>query len=155
TTDYFGKITPDRLKIQNGVIFFKADGRKRCKLGVPPQRAKSVAGSYDAENHILTLIQFNKPKGPQKYINQLWKIQKHPFQGDVINSYNDGPLEDGSQIGPFYELETSSPAAFLSPGESIVHIHRTFHFVGDESQLDQISQAVLGVTIQQIKKAFK
>jgi len=103
----------------------------------------------------LTLIQFNKPKGPQKYINQLWKIQKHPFQGDVINSYNDGPLEDGSQIGPFYELETSSPAAFLSPGESIVHIHRTFHFVGDESQLDQISQAVLGVTIQQIKKAFK
>ncbi len=155
TTDYFGKITPDRLKIENGVIFFKADGRKRCKLGVPPKRAKSVVGSYDAENGVLTIIQFNKPEGISNYINQLWKIQENPFEGDVVNSYNDGPLEDGSQIGPFYELETSSPAAFLSSGESIIHVHRTFHFVGDELQLGQISKAVLGVDVQVIRSVFK
>ncbi len=155
TTDYFGEISPDRLKIQNGIIFFKADGRKRCKLGVSPQRAKSVMGSYDAQNGVLTIIQFNKPEGVANYVNELWKIQKNPFNGDVANSYNDGPLENGSQIGPFYELETSSPAAFLSPGESILHVHRTFHFLGRESQLDQISRAVLGVGIQKIKSAFE
>ena len=155
TTDYFGKITPDRLKIKNGIIFFKADGKKRCKLGVPAKRAKSVAGSYDEENGVLTIIQYNKPEGKSDYINQLWKIQKSPFAGDVVNAYNDGPLEDGSQIGPFYEMETSSPAAFLSPGGKITHLHRTFHFEGDESQLDKISKAVLGVSIKTIKLAFK
>ena len=33
-------------------------------------------------------------------------------------------------LGPFYELETSSPALALAPGESAEHVHRTLHFLG-------------------------
>ena len=54
----------------------------------------------------------------------------------MINSYNDGPTEDGGKpLGPFYELETSSPALSLNAGESGTHIQRTFHFEGKEVDL--------------------
>ena len=62
----------------------------------------------------------NKP-----YLNQEWNIIKPPFSGDAVNAYNDGPLADGSQMGPFYEIETVSPAAFLKPGESIRNVEPT------------------------------
>lgn len=55
TTDYFGEIPPERIKIQNGVLLFKADGKSRGKLGISPQRAMPVAGSYDADAGVLTL----------------------------------------------------------------------------------------------------
>ena len=55
------------------------------------------------------------------------RSRMNPYSGDALNSYNDGPLEDGSQMGPFYELETSSPAAALKPGESITHSQITIH----------------------------
>ena len=103
---------------------------------------------------MLTILQFNKPAASSGYINQLWEIQKEPFKGDVINSYNDGPLANGTQMGPFYEIESSSPAAFLAPGESLTHTQRIFHFVGDESKLSLISAKILGVSIDQIKSAF-
>ncbi|MDG2385208.1 MAG: hypothetical protein P8N76_26290 [Pirellulaceae bacterium] len=49
----------------------------------------------------------------------MWKLQDQPYAGDVINSYNDGPLELGKPgLGPFYELETSSRAAALGPGKA-------------------------------------
>ena len=44
------------------------------------------------------------------YLNQEWNLDGDPFIGDAVNAYNDGPLEDGSQMGPFYELESVSPA---------------------------------------------
>jgi len=73
----------------------------------------------------------------------------------VINSYNDGPPEPGAKpLGPFYELETSSPAAALAAGESILHTHRTFHLTGDEAALDHVAKALLGVTIDEIKAAL-
>jgi hypothetical protein len=74
----------------------------------------------------------------------------------VANSYNDGPSKPGGpQMGQFYELESSSPAAALAPGESLTHVHRTFHFVGTEEDLDKIAKAVLGVGIDEIKKALQ
>jgi hypothetical protein len=155
TTNYFGEIPADRIKIDNGILFFKVDGKHRSKLGLSEKRAKTFAGSYDASHQMLTILQFNKPAAGAEYINQLWEIQKEPFKGDVINSYNDGPLADGSQMGPFYEIESSSPAAFLAPGESLTHTQRIFHFVGDEAKLTLISGKVLGVSIDQIKSAFK
>ena len=72
-----------------------------------------------------------------------------------MNAYNDGPLEDGSQMGPFYEIESSSPAAFLAPGGKIIHKHNIFHFTGSENDLSKIAKSVLGVDIMEIKAAFK
>jgi hypothetical protein len=156
TDDYFGKVENDRLKIMDGMIYFKGDGKKRGKIGVSPQRALPVAGSYDANNQVLTIINYTLPEGETSYVNSLWEEQQEePFKGDALNSYNDGPLEDGSQMGPFYELETSSPAANLKPDESLTHVHKTFHIQGDESLLNEITLKVFGVSIKEIKTALK
>jgi hypothetical protein len=151
---YFGKISGERLKISGNQIFFKADGKSRGKIGIPPLRAKGVMGSYDSENKILTLLICRLPEGKTDYVNSSWQIQDNPFSGDALNSYNDGPLADGSQMGPFYELETSSQAADLKPGESLSHIQFTLHLTGDLKRLDEISRKVLGVSLDEISNAF-
>jgi hypothetical protein len=152
---YFGKVPEERLVVKDGVMFFSADGQYRSKIGLTPQRAKNIAGSYDAVNNVLTLVQYSKPANAVDYVNSMWQLQDQPFRGDVINSYNDGPASPGAKpMGPFYELETSSPAAALPPGGSIVHIHRTFHFRGSEAQLDPIAKATLGTTLLEIKSAL-
>ena len=154
TTDYFGKIPPDRLKYGKGVILFKADGKMRGKIGIPPFRAKNVAGSYDSQNNVLTIIQYDiDPKGT--YLNQEWRTDRDPFSGDAVNAYNDGPLADKTQMGPFFELESVSPAAFLKPQEAMSHTHSVFHFTGDKAELNQIAVKVLGISLQDIQAAFK
>src|SRR5699024_5182966 len=40
TTAYFGDISHKRMRIKDGVIYFKMDGKKRRKLGVSAQRSK-------------------------------------------------------------------------------------------------------------------
>ena len=153
---YFGKVPVDRLVIAKNALFFKGDGQYRGKIGLSPKRAKSVLGSYDAANKVLTIVQYTKPEGVVEYVNSMWEIQKEPFHGDTINSYNDGPPKPGVKpLGPFYELETSSPAAALEPGKTLEHVHRTFHLQGEEQELDGIARSVLGVGVDEIKKAFK
>jgi hypothetical protein len=153
---YFGKVPADRLVVQDGVLYFSGDGKYRSKIGLSPRRAKMVLGSYDAVNGVLTVVQYNKPADVADYVNSMWQIQDQPYRGDVVNSYNDGPTSPGGKpLGPFYELETSSPAAALAPGESILHTHRTYHFAGSAVQLDPIAQATLGVTIAQIRAALR
>ena len=66
-----------------------------------------------------------------------------------MNSYNDGPV-DIKQMGKFYEIESSSPAAALSPGETIQHVHRTIHLKGSKERLNIISQKILGVNVDAI-----
>ncbi|HPO14282.1 MAG TPA: hypothetical protein PLI09_12630 [Candidatus Hydrogenedentes bacterium] len=153
---YFGKVPADRLVVKDDVLFFSGDGKYRSKIGLSPLRAKTFAGSYDEGNKVLTLVQYTKPKGATDYVNSMWEMQKEPFAGDVVNSYNDGPPEPGKKpLGPFYELETSSPAAALAPKASLSHVHRTFHFQGAENDLDALAQATLGVSLADIKAAFK
>jgi len=154
TTDYFGQIPPDRVKYNNGILTFKADGKSRGKLGMPPGRTKKLAGSYDAENNVLTIALFDvDPKAT--YLNQEWRTDRDPFVGDAVNAYNDGPLKDGTQMGPFYEIESVSPAAFLKPKEGLTHKHSVFHFTGDKDELNQIALKTLGISLQDIQAAFK
>ena len=123
---YFGKVPPDRLVVKDAAILFRADGQYRSKIGLSPSRALSIAGSYDAARHVLTLVQFTRQADAHDYVNSMWEIQREPFKGDTLNSYNDGPVAPGQPpLGPFYELETSSPALALAPGEHYTHTHRT------------------------------
>ena len=151
--DYFGKIPADRLKIdhEKGVLYFCADGDDRGKIGLSKQRACEFLGSYDAAHNILTIVKYTPGKPDSEYANAAWEIQKEPFTGDVVNAYNDGIPGPGlEKMGPFYELESSSPAAFLKPGESMTHIHSTFHFSGPKEELDRIARKTLGVSIGDI-----
>jgi hypothetical protein len=154
--DYFGKVPADRLVDKNGYLVFRADGEMRTKIGLSPQRAKDVLGSWDPSRSLLTIVQYNKPDGETDYVNSQWGAkQDDPFAGDVVNSYNDGPPEPGKRaMGPFYEIETSSPALELAPGGSYTHIHRTFHFTGPKEELQKIAKAVLGVELADIEKAL-
>ena len=153
---YFGKVPPDRLIVRDGILFFRGDGQYRSKIGLSPRRAMSIAGSYDAANKVLTLVHLTLPAGATDYVNSMWEIQKEPFAGDAVNSYNDGPAAPGAKpLGPFYEVESSSPAAALAPGVTLQHSHATIHFQGDEKTLDAIAKAVLRVGLEEVKSVFK
>ena len=153
--EYFGKVPADRLIVRDDVLFFNCDGQYRSKIGLSPKRAKPIMGSYDAAGRILTIVQYTRPEGATDYVNSMWELQDKPFAGDVVNSYNDGPPEPGAKpLGPFYELETSSPAAALKPGETLSHMHRTFHLQGPEKDLDAVARATLGVSLDEIKSAM-
>jgi hypothetical protein len=153
TTNYFGEIPSDRIKLADSTVYFKADGKQRGKLGIHPDRAKDIAGSYDAENKVLTIIQYSLEPSA-KYLNQEWRTDKPVFSGDAMNAYNDGPLSDGKQMGPFYELESVSSALFLPISHTTYHYHSVYHFTGSEEQLSSISEKLLGRSIQTIKQAF-
>lgn len=146
TDDYFGKVPADRLRIRDGLLFFKADAHYRSKIGLSPGRARPLAASYDAERNMLTLAQFTLQEGVNDYVNSLWKQQDNPFNGDAVNAYNDGPIE-GKQMGKFYELESSSPAAALLPGQTIQHLHRTIHLKGSKAALNTLTQHFFGLDV--------
>ena len=148
TDDYFGKVPVDRLKIKNGVIFLNADANYRSKIGISPKRALPILASFDQVNEVLTIAQFSLPEFPADYVNSLWEIQENPFDGDVVNAYNDG-LIDGKQMGKFYELESSSPAATLNVGESMHHLHRTIHLKGNSNELNEITKTLLGIQLSE------
>lgn len=155
---YFGKVPSDRLAVREaeGHLVFKCDGLFRSKIGLRPSRARDVLGSYSASARLLTLVHYDKPAGANDYVNSMWEVQKEPYAGDVVNSYNDGSPGPGlPPLGGFYELETSSPAAALGPGQSLVHTHRTFHFVGERPALDPIATRVLGVSASRIAEGVR
>ena len=88
-------------------------------------------------------------------MNSQWGEQEDPLAGDVINSYNDGPNDAGSVMGPFYEIESSSPAALLTPGDSMTHTQRVYHIKGEVSELEIIINQIFNTSISQIEKVFE
>lgn len=153
TTDYFGEIPPDRIRMVENGLFFKADGKSRGKLGIGPTKAMPWAGSYDTQNKVLTVTIFDV-NAAGRYLNQEWNTLKPVFSGDAVNAYNDGALADGSQMGPFYELESVSPAALLEPSGSLSHEHTVLHFTGTEAVLEPIVKKVFGVSLSYMGNIF-
>jgi hypothetical protein len=58
-------------------------------------------------------------------------------------------------MGPFYEIETSSPAAELEPGASLTHVQRIVHFQGAEKQLETIVADLFGLSLKDIVNKFR
>jgi hypothetical protein len=156
--DYFGRVPGERLKILPQAILFRGDGRHRSKIGTSQQRAVPVAGSIDLDGQLLTLVHFTQPDDPQQaiYLNNSWDLpQAEPYRGDVFNSYNDGPTQPGAEsLGGFYELETLSPSRELATGQSLTHVHRTYHIRGPVEVLSTVCQRVLGVTLEEVRRAM-
>jgi hypothetical protein len=151
TKNYFGDIPPERLQIKDSVLFLMCDGKSRGKIGLSPLIAKSVAASFDFNRNVLTLILFPVDKNGL-YVNSKWELQKEPYKGDVVNAYNDGPLSDGTQLGPFYEIESSSSAKELKKGETEEYAQTTCHLQGDYESLRQLVKQLLGVDLNNLKK---
>lgn len=148
---YFGKVPANRLRIGKSAALFTADANYRSKIGVSPARAAKWVGSYDPSTQTLTLVTYDFDPGNKQYVNSAWALQKEPFSGDVVNAYNDGPMKPGQpQMGRFYELESSSPAAQLTPGGMQQHRHTTFHIQGSEKQLNTIASQLLQVNLAEL-----
>lgn len=153
---YFGKVPAERLTVREdqGFLLFACDGKLRSKIGVGPARAKPSLGSYSAEAQLLTVVEYDKGPAGAPYVNSLWEHQSDPYAGDVVNSYNDGPSEPGKPpLGGFFELETSSPAAELAPGQSTTFTQRTHHFVGAPEALEPLAVKLLGVSLRSVAGA--
>jgi len=150
TDNYFGAIPSNRLLVKDSVLYFRCDGRARGKIGISPVIAKPITGSFDFKKNILTILvpEVNKTGS---YVNSKWEVQKQPYKGDVINSYNDGPLQDGTQMGPFYEIESSSAAKELKKGEVQEYKQTTCHFQGDYKMLNELAGKLLGVNLDDVK----
>lgn len=153
--EYFGKVPADRLVLEDGMAYFKIDGEYRSKIGLPCGSAKDICGSYDSEKKVLNILKYTVPAGKQDYVNGQWGPQEDPFCGDVINSYNDGITDTGTIMGPFYEIETSSPGAALAPGESLTHTQYTIHIEGSEETLAAIVKKVFGADLSIIAGKFQ
>jgi hypothetical protein len=155
-SDYFGSVPPERLKTLPEAILFRADAQYRAKIGVSQRRAKNVLGSIDFANNVLTLVEFTMPEDPTQhdYMNNMWELpQEKPYVGDVVNSYNDGPTGPGQPgLGPFYEIESLSPAKPLGSGESLTHQHRTLHIQADLPTLNKLAEGILGIGLEKVRQ---
>ena len=151
TTSYFGSIPPERLQITDSVLYFTCDGKFRSKIGLSPLIAKPIAGAFDFRKNVLSIV---IPEIEEKgdYVNSKWELQQSPYKGDVINSYNDGPLADGTQMGPFLEIESSSAAMALQPSAKAVYRQTTCHFQGAYTALQSLAKQLLGVDLDAVRK---
>lgn len=154
-SDYFGPMPGNRLRVSPGLICMRIDGAFRSKIGIPAGRDTGCCGSYDPQAGSITLIRYTRSTAGDRYVESRWGEQTDPFGGDVINAYNDGPTETGTIMGPFYELETSSPAAFLDPGASRTHIQEVYHLQGDRAHLESVLDAVVPGGSAAVNQAFK
>ncbi|TWF41376.1 hypothetical protein FHW36_103180 [Chitinophaga polysaccharea] len=150
TDDYFGKIGPANLQVKDSLLLLRANGKSRGKLGLSPLVAKKGAGSIDLANNTLTVLFYEVvPQG--RYVNAKWELQQEPFKGDAVNCYNDGPLADGTQMGPFYEVESSSDARALTPGEAMTYKQVTMHFEGSREALQAMAQQLWQLPLEEVQ----
>ncbi len=149
-SSYFEEPGPERMVIdtESGVVLFRGDSKARGKFALSPGRSRDRIASMDFENRVLTIVHFDRMQGETRYVNSLWHLpQEEPFAGDLIMSYN----HHGEKGEVFHELETSSPAAFLAPGQSMAHHHRTLHFHGPMESLSKLSATALGVSLERVR----
>jgi hypothetical protein len=149
-------VGPDRLKVLGNAVLFRADARKEGKFGIPQSRTTGRAGSFDFQKNLLVVVTFDVPPEPALYGNSAWvKEQPDPYTGDLFQTYNNdaSPGTAGARY-PFYELESVSPSRELKQGESVRHRQATYCFQGDYGQLRSLAREVLGVDLDEVKKAM-
>ncbi|MGQ1784778.1 DUF6786 family protein [Saccharicrinis sp. GN24d3] len=152
-SNYFTPLNSTRVIIKDNIVYYKADAAYMNKIGIQPEYCKNVFGSYSPEINLLTIVKYHFTKD-SLYVNSQWGHEK-PYKGDVINIFNGEVNESLDRAWPFYELETSSSAKELQPGEEMYHMHSIYHFEGDEGYLDNIANQVLGVSIIKLSEILK
>ncbi len=152
-TQYWTKVGKERLRRVGNTILYKADGNHMHKIGLKAEKLCPVLASYSPSKKLLTIVRFSY-SGKGDYVNSLWDKNAPPYEGDVINVFNDGPMKERGPFGPLYELETSSEAKALKVGQSIDHKHSTYHFEGTPEQLNKIAKKVLGANLEELMNTF-
>jgi hypothetical protein len=151
--NYFEADLSNRLIEKANFSLLHVDGAQKAKIGIAPKHDKNRLGSFDFDTNRLTITFYETDKN-DSFLNSEWNIQEKPFEGDVLNVYNDGPDENGTILGPYYELETSSSSKELAHGAQIEHTHTTMHFTGNFEELNKISIQLLETDLITIKNTI-
>lgn len=138
---YLAQIDSTRFIVKNNTVLFKADGKYRSKIGIPPEFAPSIYGCYSKSKNKLTIIDYKKEKDTL-YSNSYVSIQKAPFKGEAIPIYNNSEN--------FYELESNAPLKELKPGEWSTHWQWVYHFSSSAKELNAISKSLLGLPLDEV-----
>jgi len=145
---YLGPLDKSRLQLKKNSLLFKADGKYRTKIGVPHDMAPKIYGSYSRDKNRLTIIQYRKTI-EKDYTNSDVSIQETPYKGEIIPIYNDGTMDySPTTKTSFFELETTSASVELWPNKYVTHYHRVYHFSGEETELNTISEQLLGIRLE-------
>ena len=80
--------------------------------------------------------------------------QPNPAPAAIATPPATPPAPGKAPLGPFFELETSSPALDLLPTQRYTHVHRTFHLVGPDPEVDRIARATIKVGLDELVNAF-
>jgi hypothetical protein len=132
-TEFFGTAPHGRLRILSRAVLLRADGKYRCQIAVPRNRAVSVLGAVDFREGFLTLTAFDMTES------------KHDDEM-AVRAYNHGPMEPNeADCARYYGFEVFSPIRNLPKGESLTHHQHTLHITADNRTLDYLVQKVLGV----------
>ncbi|MBI2842846.1 MAG: hypothetical protein HYX78_05545 [Armatimonadetes bacterium] len=145
-----GVMPDNRWMVARDFALFKADGKIRTKAGVGRQRAVPRLGSIDLDSSELIIVDSDfYPE--MEYAASYWRQLENPYDGDAISVSIEGLKENG-QPGESYELETLSPALFLSPGQYFTHRNRIFHIFGPQSVIDDICKRFLRANRETLEK---
>ena len=149
-TNYFTPLNESRIQIGEDMVFYRGDAQYMNKIGIQAEFCPQVFGSYTPETKQLSLVKYSF-QDDSLYVNSQWG-HTNPYGGDVINVFNGEVNAALNRAWPFYELETSSSARELQPGEELYHIQSIFHFEGEVEDLDGIARNVLGISLNDIPK---
>ncbi|MER2491334.1 DUF6786 family protein [Catenovulum sediminis] len=152
-TPYFNETKKSHTKIIKPFVFYRADGEYMNKIGIPVNNTRPYLAAYDSYNQRLTIEYFHiSNKENRNYLTASWITPKDAYNGEIVNIFNDGPDDFGHYFGHFFELEASSAAFELAPGESQKHFHYSFHFSGEKNKLNQIAKQVLGLSLDDVSQ---
>lgn len=80
--------------------------------------------------------------------------QVNPYGDDEVNAYMTGPHPHARHSAVDFLNSRRPPAVELAPGESILHVQRTYHLHGDRGVLDGVAKRLLGAPLAEIETAF-
>ena len=137
---YFGAQPPERLRIGTTAVFFRGDGTRRGKIGMARPRVRDVAGSYDPDRRLLTIVQFTLPDAPTR----LRELDVGPSGSPVRRRRHQQLQRRAARTRPAAaravlrnRVVIAGRRAWHRVG-SMRHVHRTVHVQGSGAALDAI-----------------
>jgi hypothetical protein len=153
TTEYFrshatgGKMPDNYWAVKPGCGLLKANGDVQTKLEMRAGPCLGRLGSIDLETFDLTLVEFQLYPELPYTASFLLPYDGNLLDGGAMSSFvSQGPI--GSSI---YELETCSPIMELAPGQSFLHLSRTYHIRGQREAIDKICQRYFNIDIKTLE----
>jgi hypothetical protein len=139
-TNFFGSSPHGRLRYLPAAALLRTDGKYRCQVTVPHERAKPFLGTLDFRGGTLTLVTFD--------------ILELPYSDELkqeVRAYNHGPTFPGeTDFAQFYEFNIYSQIRKWSHGETRTFHQYTLHINADNRTLTYLVREVLGVEYEQV-----